>query len=268
MKFTVVAFALFAGLVSAGVLDERRPMCSEEGGPCDFRLFECCNNQQLYCNNQKIPMLYATVPGMKPKGSTPLQYKDSEIALLIQIPRPEWLPLPPMGRPMSTLGRLRQSRQHVQQVIHLQRQPRQAKMPKKQRPLLLLRLEFLRGLLVRPEAHAVALERRGSWILRRIPSWRLRLLEVPGQPAGLETRVVVYNLADAMPEPAVIGDGVKDFDVERVGREKHAAVTQLNDLADLGAGLVQFFDVAVGEETANVRQDLGWKAKENDILIR
>lgn len=49
MKGAIVAFALFASLASAGVLDERRPMCSNEGGPCDFRLFECCTNQRLYC---------------------------------------------------------------------------------------------------------------------------------------------------------------------------------------------------------------------------
>ncbi|XWW98048.1 hypothetical protein V2A60_006044 [Cordyceps javanica] len=53
MKLTVVAFALLAGLVSAGVLEERRPVCSDEGGPCDFRLFECCSNQRLYCSDQK-----------------------------------------------------------------------------------------------------------------------------------------------------------------------------------------------------------------------
>lgn len=49
MKFTVIALALFAGLASAGVLEERLPVCSDEGGPCDYRQFRCCTDQRLYC---------------------------------------------------------------------------------------------------------------------------------------------------------------------------------------------------------------------------
>lgn len=48
MKVAVFVTALLAHALGA-VLDVRRPACSEEGGLCNFKLFECCQNERLNC---------------------------------------------------------------------------------------------------------------------------------------------------------------------------------------------------------------------------
>lgn len=51
MKFATFFVALGAlfGLAMAEDLFKRLPVCSELGGPCDYRQFRCCTNQNLVC---------------------------------------------------------------------------------------------------------------------------------------------------------------------------------------------------------------------------